>query len=218
MTDKSLKNKAIKIKGKDYVLVSDRVLFFNENYPNGSILTRYEVKDDTYIVQATVVPDVDNVVRCFYGTSQATIGDGMVNKSAALENAETSAVGRALAMMGVGVLDSIASADEMSKATSSPANTTARFATPKQVEWIRREASKVSGFEHSKEIDAWVKDHLTLEPEKIPVFKVKDAIDKIISIGEEAQKRFDKKYEQTVKDVVAHVDDNTVINLDDLPY
>jgi hypothetical protein len=39
MTDKQLTNKAIDIKGKKYVLVSDRVLYFNETYPNGSITT-----------------------------------------------------------------------------------------------------------------------------------------------------------------------------------
>ena len=33
--DKSLKDRAIDIKWKKYVLVSDRVLYFNENYPNG---------------------------------------------------------------------------------------------------------------------------------------------------------------------------------------
>ena len=34
MTDKQLTNKAIDIKGKKYVLVSDRVLYFNDTYPN----------------------------------------------------------------------------------------------------------------------------------------------------------------------------------------
>ena len=41
----------------------------------------------------------------------------MVNKTSAIENAETSAVGRALGLiMGIGVIESIASADEMNKA------------------------------------------------------------------------------------------------------
>jgi hypothetical protein len=39
MTNKSLTSKAIDIKGKKYVLVSDRVQFFNDNYPNGYIST-----------------------------------------------------------------------------------------------------------------------------------------------------------------------------------
>ena len=51
------------------------------------------------IVKAFVVPDVDKPQRMFTGYSQAKRGDGFINKTSALENAETSAVGRALAMM-----------------------------------------------------------------------------------------------------------------------
>jgi len=59
---------------------------------------------------------VSDSTRMFTGLAQEVVGQGNVNKTAALENAETSAVGRALAMMGIGVLDSIASYDEMQKA------------------------------------------------------------------------------------------------------
>lgn len=123
MTDqKELKDKAISIKGKNYVLVSDRIIYFNETYPNGSITTELvsEAISDHIIIKATVLPDSTNPQRIFTGYSQATKGDGMVNKTAALENAETSAVGRALAMMSIGVLDSVASADEMVKAGAYP--------------------------------------------------------------------------------------------------
>ena len=116
--DKSLKGKAVKIKGKDYVLVSDRVLFFNEEYPNGSIQTIKLDNSDRVEIKAVVIPDVANPQRVFTGHSQAVWGDGYINKSSALENAETSAVGRALALMGIGVIDSIASVDEINKAKS----------------------------------------------------------------------------------------------------
>ena len=101
MSDKALKDKAINIKGKSYVLVSDRIIYFNEQYPGGSITTSYKLVGDMFIVSAVVQPKSDS--QTFTGLSQATIGDGMVNKTAALENAETSAVGRALAMMGIRV-------------------------------------------------------------------------------------------------------------------
>jgi len=117
-----LKDKAIKIQGKDYILVKDRVLAFNELYPNGSIVTELvsDPADERVIVKATVTPDVDKPARAFVDYSQAVIGEGYINKTSALENASTSAVGRALAYMGIGVLDSIASADEFNKATTSP--------------------------------------------------------------------------------------------------
>lgn len=113
--DKSLKNKAIDIKGKKYILVSDRVIYFNETYPDGQIQTELVSQPDskTIIVKATVKPRPE---QTFTGYSQAVIGDGYINKTSALENAETSAVGRALAFMGIGVIDSVASVDEINKA------------------------------------------------------------------------------------------------------
>ncbi len=113
----NLQDKAIKIQGKDYILVVDRIRYFNETYKNGSITTELLSKpEDTHIVVvATVKPDSE-AARAFTGHSQAVVGQGMVNKMAALENAETSAVGRALAMMGIGIIESLASADEMVKA------------------------------------------------------------------------------------------------------
>ena len=119
MTDKTLKDKAIQFKGKAYVLVSDRVNYFNEVYPDGSIQTQLISKPtaDMVVVKAIVTPDAKEQ-RFFTGYSQAKWSDtsSFVNKTSALENCETSAVGRALAFMGIGVIDSIASVDEIKKA------------------------------------------------------------------------------------------------------
>lgn len=116
--DKSLKSKAIKIKGKSYVQVSDRVVYFNEEYPTGYIQTQYTEEDNRVTFKAKVVPAMEFPDRFFTGYSQAIWGDGMVNKTSALENAETSAVGRALAFMGIGVIEGIASVDEVNKAVN----------------------------------------------------------------------------------------------------
>jgi len=115
----TLQDKAIDIKGKKYVLVSDRIIFFNDNYKNGSITTELisQVESENIVIKATVIPDASNKDRVFTGYSQATKGDGYINKTSALENAETSAVGRALAMLGIGVIDSVASVDEINKTT-----------------------------------------------------------------------------------------------------
>ena len=115
---KQLTEKAIDIKGKKYVLISDRVLYFNETYPNGSIVTQRIMTEETWIeiFKATVTPDCSHPERYFTGYSQARWWDGFINKTAALENAESSATWRALAMMWIGVIDSIASLDEINKA------------------------------------------------------------------------------------------------------
>lgn len=114
---KDLTEKAIDFKGKKYVLVADRVIYFNEQYPKGSITTELVSTPDadTVIIKATVKPNEEQV---FTGYSQATWGEGYINKTSALENAETSAVGRALAFMGIGVIESIASIDEINKTTT----------------------------------------------------------------------------------------------------
>ena len=126
--------KGINIKGNEYILVKDRVLYFNENYPNGKIETELlsEINSEMVVMKATITPDVDNPTRIFTGFSQATWGDGYINKTAAMENCETSAVGRALGMMGIGVIDSIASADEYNKAQTQPKY------TPKKTSDVQR--------------------------------------------------------------------------------
>jgi hypothetical protein len=143
--EKSLKNKAIDIKGKSYVLVADRVIYFNETYPNGSINTKLlsELNSETVVMKAVIIPDLKFPTRFFSGYSQAKWGEGNVNRTSALENCETSAVGRALAMMGIGVIDSVASVDEMNKAGVSEQsiaqkeNYPAKEQEPKQ--WTSRE-------------------------------------------------------------------------------
>lgn len=116
---KDLKEKAINIKGKDYVQVKDRILFFNEKYENGCIKTEVISDDGSEIVfKAIAIPDVSNIDRAFIGTASGVRGGQGVDKTSAVENAETSAVGRALAMMGIGVLESVASADEINKSST----------------------------------------------------------------------------------------------------
>ena len=118
--DKSLRKVAITIKGKKYVQVADRIVYFNENYESGCINTEILTTLDSVrvVIRATVIPDFENVERKFVAHSQAKWGEGFINKTSAIENAETSAVGRALAMMGIGVIESIASVDEIHKASA----------------------------------------------------------------------------------------------------
>lgn len=128
MSDIQLKDKAINLKGKQYVQVKDRINYFNEIFENGSIRTKLlsEPSSNHYVVEATIIPDVKSPDRYFNGLSQAELGKQGANFDAALENAETSAIGRAMAMMGIGVIDGISSVDEINKMSiSSPKSTTA---------------------------------------------------------------------------------------------
>ncbi|OPZ94723.1 MAG: hypothetical protein BWY74_00334 [Firmicutes bacterium ADurb.Bin419] len=146
---KDLKDKAIQIKGKSYVQVPDRIIYFNETYQNGSIKTEIiSQTDSTITIRATVTPDVDKPERIFTGTAQEWKDDprSMVNKTSFVENAETSAVGRALAMLGIGVIDSIASVDEITIAE----NKNTRYNANKDLPWLN-----VTNFKDGSKTDKW---------------------------------------------------------------
>ena len=113
-----LKDKAISIHGKKYILVSDRVVYFNEHYPNGSIMTQIiKDADNRVVVKAKVTPDCDKPDRYFTGISASNPAK-TIEAQVPHEVAETSAVGRALGFLGIGVIDGIASVDEINKATN----------------------------------------------------------------------------------------------------
>ena len=141
-----LKDKAIDIKWKKYVLVSDRVIYFNENYPNWCIQTERFLEWDMEIFKATVIPDIEKPERFFTWYSQAKRVKELdpkkkmdVNLTSALENAETSAVWRALAFMWIGVIDSIASADEIKKAENEEKRQETKKAKKDDVKWFNKE-------------------------------------------------------------------------------
>lgn len=113
----------VSIQGKPYVEVEQRVKYFNETYPNGSIRTEIISHDAGVIVMKTTVwPDIDKPEHKFTGHAAEKEGAGMVNKTSYVENCETSAVGRALGMMAIGLTKGIASADEVQNAISQQAD------------------------------------------------------------------------------------------------
>ena len=106
---------SIKIHGKEYVLVDERVEEFHKLYPNGRIVSKLLKADGMFIVETKVMPDVEQPKRYFTGLAYEVVGSSQINNTSALENCETSATGRALAFLGF-ISDGIASAEEVSAA------------------------------------------------------------------------------------------------------
>ena len=123
------KLKTITIKGKEYVEVKERLLHLaNQDDFDYSIETDYQYFEarKMWVVKAKLTMYKDDKAYVYTGLAQEIESDNYreVNYSSALENAETSAVGRACAMAGIGVIDSIASVDEISKSRNrQPAGT-----------------------------------------------------------------------------------------------
>lgn len=102
----------------DYAPVADRIILFYALYPQGRILTRIVSRTDREItVKALVFRSFDEPGPAATGLAAERIGDGDVNTVACLENTETSAIGRALANLGLTASPQRPSREEMEKAS-----------------------------------------------------------------------------------------------------
>ena len=107
--------KTTAIKGKNYAEVNQRIKAFRMLYPNGSISTNIESLENGVVVMKAVVKDEEEHVL---GTGYAYEKESstFINKTSYIENCETSAVGRALGMLGIGIDTSVASYEEVQNA------------------------------------------------------------------------------------------------------
>ena len=107
-------NGIVNIHGKDYMTVARRVELAHEDHAVEGIET--EVLSHRPVVIRAKVTIKGQV---YTGTSSVSLDSPkQIEKQNPYEVAETSAVGRALGFAGFGVVESIASADEMVKATN----------------------------------------------------------------------------------------------------
>lgn len=106
----------MKIRGKEYMEVKDRVMVFRKNHPSWAIITEIVENNESTgsVIFKAHIEDEEGRVR---GTGHAhefrDDKSSMVNKTSHLENCETSAIGRAMASLGIGVESSYASYDEV---------------------------------------------------------------------------------------------------------
>ena len=101
------------IKGKEYAEVNQRILAFWSLFPNGRI--ECEILSDT----GTRIDMEARTYRTEDATHPATVAHafevkgGAINSTSYVENCETSAVGRALGLLGIGANTAVASAEEV---------------------------------------------------------------------------------------------------------
>ena len=122
------KFKTTNIRGKQYVEVNERIKFFRqeEEYKNWTISTDFTIMDDDKCVCKAIIADTAQRVISVGHAHEDRTGSA-INKTSYVENCETSAIGRALAMLGIGIDTSIASANEVTEAIAK------QEATPKAV-------------------------------------------------------------------------------------
>ena len=113
-TSKQLKPGEVDIKGKVYLTVALRVSNFRDACPDWSILTEIHAVDDAVVImKASILNAEGRVIGTGYAEERRDASQ--INRTSALENCETSAIGRALAACGYGGTE-YASANEVQNA------------------------------------------------------------------------------------------------------
>ena len=104
--------KSIDIKGKEYIQVNQRIKAFRMVYPNAQILTEFQFPKPSEVIFVAKIYDESG--KCLAtGTAWEKEESNFINKTSYIENCETSAIGRALGILGIGIDTSIASTEEV---------------------------------------------------------------------------------------------------------
>jgi hypothetical protein len=121
----------------DYETVEVRLEKFIKDYPDFRIATELEVCDrDRYVVKAYLYKVATESVAWTTGYAEEKVTDRGVNSTSALENCETSAIGRALANAGYAAKGKRPSREEMSKVVAQkPVKPAVQDVVPEQDYW-----------------------------------------------------------------------------------
>lgn len=135
--------KTTDIRGKQYAEVNQRIKAFRMLYPEGFVRTEIVSLEGGVCVMRAQVGYTDEAGEHVLGTGHAYEKEGStnINKTSYIENCETSAVGRALAIgCALGVDTSIASAEEVENAIEQQEG--AKKISPAMVAGVIREAGE----------------------------------------------------------------------------
>lgn len=108
----------VNIHGKEYLTVADRIHAVRQEHPEWRIITHLVDSGQLVVMSATIQDGEGKTIATGYAEEER--GSSNINRTSALENAETSAVGRALAFAGYQGTE-IASADEVVNAINQQA-------------------------------------------------------------------------------------------------
>ena len=151
----------VNIHGKEYQTVAYRVGKFREIHGlDFSLVTEIVTRNEECVVMKATISRGGVVIAT--GHAEEYRKSSQINKTSALENAETSAIGRALAAMGLGGSE-FASADEVaqaivqqSKGVHKPTDGAWDHISPERAKVIRQTADQIRAkLEDGKDFDAY---------------------------------------------------------------
>lgn len=164
--------RTVNIHGKEYEIVASRVERFLKENKGFAIRTKIIEADETHVVMKAAIYTPEGFIVAT-GHADERRDASMINKTSALENCETSAIGRALACFGYNGGE-FASADEVANAISQQGQNLPPLkakATEKQVKYLYTLAKNAGIHDADKAKarimeDAGVEDMNDLTPQK----------------------------------------------------
>lgn len=105
------KLKTVNIKGKEYVEVNTRIKYFRQNFKDWSLTSELvELTNESVLIKAVIRNPEGRIIASGYAHEEKA--SSYINKTSFIENCETSAWGRALGNLGIGIDSSVASYEE----------------------------------------------------------------------------------------------------------
>ena len=127
--------KTVNIKGKEYITVNERLLYFRnaDAYKGWRIVEDLIAIDEKEGVFKVTILDLEGNEICS-AHAQEYRDSSYINKTSFLENGFTSALGRALGYLGIGIDTAIASANEVSNAVKNQEKDNKAWLTEEQLD------------------------------------------------------------------------------------
>jgi hypothetical protein len=130
--------KSVNIKGKEYITVNERLIYFRKQ----AIFKGWRIVEDLIdlnekegVFKVSIVDKDDNIIASAH--AQEYRDSSYINKTSFLENGFTSALGRALGYLGIGIDTSIVSAEELVNALNNQKPKTNQYNNLKQLQNVK---------------------------------------------------------------------------------
>lgn len=152
---------------KEYNTVDQRISGFRELFPDGAIVTEIVSHDNgVVLMKATAYDDNGKILATGHALEKESAS--YINQTSYIENCETSAVGRCLGIIGIGLTEAVASAEEIkgqmdAEGKRQDDNVNGMFDELKDL------YNKAGGKDYNK----WIADCGGITPETFPKMKAK---------------------------------------------
>ena len=152
---------------KEYNTVDQRISGFRELFPDGAIITEIVSHDNgVVLMKATAYDDNGKILATGHALEKESAS--YINQTSYIENCETSAIGRCLGIIGIGLTDAVASAEEI-KGQINAEDKREDDKTNAMFDELKDLYIKAGGKDYNK----WVADCGGITPESFPKMKAK---------------------------------------------